>query len=83
MSEPCKHERVGASDEIKSFVGTVRALVKAEHERDAALATLANLRMEIRLLTIGPPQQHHAGKITPSQLCDLLERTDQPKGTKP
>jgi len=44
-------------------------------ERDDALAALTQLRAEIRLLTIGPAHQHHAGKVTPSQLCDVLERT--------
>jgi hypothetical protein len=39
--------------------------------------------MEIRLLTIGPAHQHHAGKITPSQLCDVLERNEEPTSTKP
>jgi hypothetical protein len=43
MSEPCKHERV-VSDEIKSFVGTIQALVKVQAERDAALAKVSAVR---------------------------------------
>jgi hypothetical protein len=79
-SEPCAHER---GDAITSFVAQTRALVAVTAERDAALVALAHLRMEIHLLTIGPAHQHHAGKITPSQLCDVErneEPTDQPKG---
>jgi hypothetical protein len=33
-----------ASDTIKSFVGTVRALVKVEAERDAAVAAIGRVR---------------------------------------
>jgi len=80
MSEPCVHEY---GDAIKSFVAQTALLVAVTAERDAALAALAHLRMEIRLLTIGPAHQHHAGKVTPSQLCDVLERNEEPTPTKP
>jgi len=76
-SEPCRHERdYTTAQAMKSYVAASVLAGDAAIERDALKAELTNLRMEIRLLTIGPAHQHHAGKITPSQLCDLLERTE-------
>ena len=49
MSEPCRHEN---GDEIKSFVLTIKALVKVEAERDAALAKLARVALLVRPLGI-------------------------------
>jgi len=72
MSEPCEHLRAGASDEIKSFVGTIRALVKAERERDAALATLA----KVAAIVADPD-----AALVVDRIRNALEPT--PKGTKP
>lgn len=76
-SEPCRHERdYTTTQAMKSYVAASALAGDAAIERDALKAALTNLRAEIRLLTIGPAHQHHAGKITPAQLCDLLERTE-------
>lgn len=44
MSEPCPHERAGASDEIRSFVSAIQSLVRVEAERDAALARIVRVQ---------------------------------------
>lgn len=86
MSEPC-HNCQRLTAELAAltadyFRDGIRDVVREVQAHEATKRALHNLRMEIRLLTLGPAHQHHAGKVTPFQLCELLERTDStdPKG---
>jgi len=100
MSEPCKHECEFAGtqrDTLTSFVKSNGELVKAQAERDEALAALVRVREAHHILTElyakaaenadafyrGSEDYADAFGQAADLILAALEPTDQPKGTKP
>jgi len=89
-SEPCRHEREFAgtqADTLTSFVKSNAELVKAQSERDAALAALARVELVADWLisTISPElwgDWELASRAASERIRAALEPT-QPKGMTP